>query len=316
MNKISIIGAGNVGATAAFILANKELGDIVMVDIVQDMPRGKGLDMSEASPVQQYDSQITGTNDYAEIADSNVVIVTSGLPRRPGMSREDLLQKNADIVGSVTEQIAKYAPHAIIIMVTNPLDIITYHAWKVSGFPSNRVMGQAGILDSARFRYFIAVELGVSVEDISTLVLGGYGDTMVPLPRYTSVAGIPLTELMSEETIAQLIERTRHGGGEIVELLKTGSAFYAPASAIAQMVETIIKDKKRILPCSAYLTGQYGIDDVYIGVPIKLGIGGVEEIIELQLTESELAALQKSASVYREGISFLGYRNSSRAVRK
>ena len=307
MNKISIIGAGNVGATVAFILANKELGDIVMVDIVPDMPRGKGLDMSEASPVQQYDVQITGTNDYADIADSNVVIVTSGLPRRPGMSREDLLQKNADIVGSVTEQIAKYAPHAIIIMVTNPLDIITYHAWKVSGFPTNRVMGQAGILDSARFRYFIAAELGVSVEDISTLVLGGHGDTMVPLPRYTSVAGIPLTELMSEETIAQLIERTRHGGGEIVELLKTGSAFYAPASAIAQMVEAIIKDKKRILPCSAYLTGQYGIDDVYIGVPVKLGIGGVEEIIELQLTESELAALQKSASVYREGISFLGY---------
>ncbi len=307
MNKISIIGAGNVGATVAFILANKELGDIVMVDIVPDMPRGKGLDMSEASPVQQYDVQITGTNDYADIADSNVVIVTSGLPRRPGMSREDLLQKNADIVGSVTEQIAKYAPHAIIIMVTNPLDIITYHAWKVSGFPTNRVMGQAGILDSARFRYFIAAELGVSVEDISTLVLGGHGDTMVPLPRYTSVAGIPLTELMSEETIAQLIERTRYGGGEIVELLKTGSAFYAPASAIAQMVEAIIKDKKRILPCSAYLTRQYGIDDVYIGVPVKLGIGGVEEIIELQLTESELAALQKSASVYREGISFLGY---------
>lgn len=307
MKKISIIGAGNVGATAAFIIANKELSDVVIVDIILDMPQGKGLDMAEASPVQRYDSQIIGTNDYADIADSDVVIVTSGFPRKPGMSREDLLQKNAEIVGSVTEQIVKYAPNSIIILVTNPLDIMTYHAWKVSGFPANRVVGQAGILDSARFRYFIAEALNVSIEDISAMVLGGHGDTMVPLPRYTTVAGIPITELMPEETISQLTERTRNGGAEIVSLLKTGSAFYAPGAAVAQMAEAIIKDKKRILPCSAYLTGQYGINDVYIGVPVKLGANGVEDIIELQLTDSELAALQKSANIYREGISSLGY---------
>ena len=307
MKKISIIGAGSVGATAAFIIANKELSDVVMVDIVPDMPQGKGLDMAEASPVQRYDSQITGTNDYADITDSDIVIVTSGLPRKPGMSREDLLHKNAEIVGSVTEQIVKYAPNSIIILVTNPLDIMTYHAWKVSGFPTNRVVGQAGILDSARFRYFIAEALGVSIEDISAMVLGGHGDTMVPLSRYTTVAGIPITELMSEEAISQLAERTRNGGGEIVNLLKTGSAFYAPGAAVAQMAEAIIKDKKRILPCSAYLTGQYGINDVYIGVPVKLGANGVEEIIELRLTDSELEALQKSANIYREGISSLGY---------
>jgi malate dehydrogenase len=307
MKKISIIGAGNVGATAAFIIANKELSDVVMVDIIPDMPQGKGLDMAEASPIQQYDSQIIGTNDYTDIADSDIVIVTSGLPRKPGMSREDLLQKNAEIVGGVTEQIVKYAPNSVIILVTNPLDIMTYHAWKVSGFPANRVVGQAGILDSARFRYFIAEALNVSIEDISAMVLGGHGDTMLPLPRYTTVAGIPITELMSEETISQLSERTRNGGGEIVNLLKTGSAFYAPGAAVAQMAEAIIKDKKRILPCSAYLTGQYGINDVYIGVPVKLGADGVEEIIELRLTDSELAALQKSANIYREGISLLGY---------
>jgi malate dehydrogenase len=307
MKKISIIGAGNVGATAAFIIANKELSDVVMVDIIPDMPQGKGLDMAEASPIQQYDSQIIGTNDYTDIADSDIVIVTSGLPRKPGMSREDLLQKNAEIVGGVTEQIVKYAPNSVIILVTNPLDIMTYHAWKVSGFSANQVVGQAGILDSARFRYFIAEALNVSIEDISAMVLGGHGDTMLPLPRYTTVAGIPITELMSEETISQLSERTRNGGGEIVNLLKTGSAFYAPGAAVAQMAEAIIKDKKRILPCSAYLTGQYGINDVYIGVPVKLGADGVEEIIELRLTDSELAALQKSANIYREGISLLGY---------
>nr|MBC8228122.1 malate dehydrogenase [bacterium] len=271
------------------------------------MPQGKGLDMAEASPVQRYDSKITGTNDYADIADSDIVIITSGLPRKPGMSREDLLQKNAKIVGNVTEQIVKHAPNSIIILVTNPLDIMTYHAWKVSGFPTNRVMGQAGILDSARFRYFISEALKVSIEDISAMVLGGHGDTMVPLPRYTTVAGIPITELMAAETISQLIERTRNGGGEIVNLLKTGSAFYAPGASVAQMAEAIIKDKKRILPCSAYLTGQYDINDIYIGAPVKLGANGVEEIIELRLTDSELAALQKSANIYREGISSLGH---------
>jgi len=307
MKKISIIGAGNVGATAAFIIAEKELGEVVMLDIVEGMPQGKGLDMAEASPILRYDSKTTGTNDYADIADSDIVVVTSGLPRRPGMTREDLLMANAKIVGSVTEEVAKVVPNAIIIMVTNPLDIMSYHAWKVSGFPTNQVIGQAGILDSARFRYFIAEELRVSIEDICTIVLGGHGDTMVPLPRYTTVSGIPITELMSEETIERLVERTRKGGGEIVNLLKTGSAFYAPGAAVAQMVEAIVKDKKRILPCSAYLTGQYGIEDVYVGVPVKLGASGVEGIIELCLNDSELESLHKSAEIYQEGIKLLGY---------
>lgn len=307
MKKISIIGAGNVGATAAFIVAEKELGEVVMLDIVEGMPQGKGLDMAEASPILRYDARTAGTNDYADIADSDIVVVTSGLPRRPGMTREDLLIANAKIVGSVTEEVAKVAPEAIIIMVTNPLDIMSYHAWKVSGFPTNRVMGQAGILDSARFRYFIAEELKVSIEDIYAMVLGGHGDTMVPLPRYTTVVGIPITELMSAETIERLVERTRKGGGEIVNLLKTGSAFYAPGAAVAQMVEAIVKDKQRILPCSAYLTGQYGLDDVYVGVPVKLGADGVEEVIELRLNDSELQPLRQSAEIYREGISMLGY---------
>jgi len=307
MKKISIIGAGNVGATAAFIVAEKELGEVVMLDIVEGMPQGKGLDMAEASSILRYDSRIVGTNNYADIADSDIVVVTSGLPRRPGMTREDLLMANAKIVGSVVEQVAKVVPDAIIIMVTNPLDIMSYHAWKVSGFPTNRVMGQAGILDSARFRYFIAEALNISIEDIYAMVLGGHGDTMVPLPRYTTVAGIPITELVCAETIERLVERTRKGGGEIVNLLKTGSAFYAPGAAVAQMVEAIVKDKKRILPCSAYLTGQYGLDDVYVGVPIKLGANGVEEIIELCLNDAELESLHKSAKIYQEGISMLGY---------
>lgn len=305
--KISIIGAGNVGATAALMIAQKELGDVVMLDIIPDMPQGKALDMAEASPIEGFDAHVKGTNDYEDIADSDVVVITSGRPRKPGMSREELLTQNAQIVGSVAEQVAKYSPNAILIMVTNPLDIMTYHAWKVTGFPHHRVMGQAGVLDTARFRYFIASELNVSVEDVSSMVLGGHGDTMVPLPRYTSVAGIPLEELMDRETIDRLVERTRRGGGEIVGLLKTASAFYAPGAAVAQMVEAIIRDKKRIIPCSAYLSGEYGLEDIFIGVPVKLGSLGVEKIIELRLTDEELARLRRSAEIYRNGIRLLGY---------
>lgn len=307
MKKISIIGAGHVGATCAFICAQKELGDIVLLDIIPDMPKGKGLDMAEAAPIQYYDSKISGTNDYEDTADSDIVVVTAGLPRKPGMTREDLLEKNAEIIEDVTQNIASYAPNSIIIMVTNPLDIMTYHAWKVSGFPDNRVLGQAGVLDSARFRCFVAEELDVSVEDTSAMVLGGHGDSMVPLARYTTVAGISITELLPEDTIERLIERTRKGGGEIVNLLNNGSAFYAPGAAIVQMVESIIKDKRRVLPCSVHLTGQYGINDIYIGAPAVLGANGVEKIIELKLTDSELEALQKSAQTYREGVLSLGY---------
>jgi len=302
MKKVSVIGAGNVGATTALLIAQRELADVVLTDIVEGIPQGKGLDMTEAAPVGGFDAKVKGTNDYSDISDSDVVVVTAGFPRKPGMSRLDLLQKNAAVISDVSQNIAEYAPGSIVIMVTNPVDVMTYHAWKVTGFPCNRVMGQAGILDSARFAAFIAMELDVSVEDISAMVLGGHGDEMVPLPRYTTVSGISITELLPSETIDRLIERTRKGGSEIVGLLKTGSAFYAPATAITQMVEAILKGKKRILPCSAHLDGEYGIDDVYIGVPAKLGTSGVEEIIELKLTDAELASLQVSAKVYKEGI--------------
>ena len=304
--KISVIGAGNVGSTAVFLIAQKQLGDVVMVDIVDGLPQGKGLDMAEASPVELFDASVTGSLDYKATAESDLVIITSGLPRGPGMSREDLLQKNANIVGTVTENVAKYSPDCVIVMLTNPLDIMTYHAWKVSGFPSQRVVGQAGVLDSARFRYFISLELSVSVEDISALVMGGHGNTMVPLPRYTTVGGIPITQLISAERIEELAQRTRDGGAEVVNLLKT-SGYYAAGASLAQMAEATIRDKKRIIPCSAYLTGQYGINDLYTGVPVKLGAGGVEQVIEVELTDDELQALQKSAQTYREGIKLLGY---------
>lgn len=304
--KISVIGAGNVGATAAFLIAQKELGDVVMVDIVDGLPQGKGLDMAEASPVENFDANVTGSLDYEPTAGSDLVIITSGSPRKPGMSREDLLHINANIVKTATENAVKHSPNCTIVILTNPLDIMTYHAWKVSGFPSDRVVGQAGVLDSARFHYFISIELGVSVEDISGFVLGGHGDTMVPLPRYTTVAGIPITQLMSADRIEALAQRTRDGGAEVVQLLKT-SGYYAAGASLAQMAEAIVRDKKRILACSAHLTGQYGIDDLYIGVPIKLGAGGVEEIIEIKLTDDELQDLHNSAQTYREGISLLGY---------
>ena len=305
MKKISIIGGGNVGATAAFIAAEKELADIVLVDVVEGMPQGKSLDMNETGPISRSDTRLTGSNDYAAIKGSDIVIITAGLARKPGMSREDLQKKNAEIIKSVTENVAKHAPDSIIIMVTNPIDVMTYWAMKISGFPKNRIIGQAGILDTARFRFFIAEKLNVSIEDISAMVLGGHGDSMVPLPRYTCVSGVPLSEFMDKETIDKLIQRTRKGGGEIVALLKTGSAYYAPAAATIEMAEAILKDKKRVLPCSAYLSGQYGINDIYIGVPVILGAKGVEKIVELKLDDDELKALQNSAAIYRKQIDIL-----------
>ncbi|HIC89783.1 MAG TPA: malate dehydrogenase [Anaerolineae bacterium] len=304
-NKISIIGAGNVGATTAHWLAERELGDIVLVDIPQvgEMPKGKALDLMEAGPVLGYDTRITGTSDYAETKDSDVVVITAGVPRKPGMSREDLVTTNAGIIKDVAQKVAAASPNCIIILVTNPLDTMAYVAKKVTGFPRERVIGQAGVLDSARMRTFIAMELGVSVQNTHAFVLGGHGDEMVPLPRYSTVAGIPITELLPPERIEAIVERTRKGGGEIVQLLKTGSAFYAPGAAVAQMVEAILKDKKLILPASAYLQGECGMEDIYFGVPIVLGRGGMERIIEIELTEEEKAAMQRSAELIRHTMS-------------
>ena len=304
--KISVIGAGNVGATAAFLIAQKQLGDVVMIDIVDGIPQGKALDMVQTGPVEMFDANISGALSYEETAGSDVVIITSGSPRKPGMTREDLLNINAKIVADVTSNVIKHSPDTILVMLTNPLDIMTYHAWKVSGFPQNRVVGQAGVLDSARFRTFVSMELDVSVEDITAMVMGGHGDTMVPLPRYTTVGGIPITQLIPEDRIEEISDRTRNGGGEIVNLLKV-SGYYAAGASLAQMAEAIVLDKKRLIPCSAYLTGQYGINDLYIGVPIKLGANGVEDILEISLEENELEALQKSSQTYREGIQMIGY---------
>ena len=304
--KISVIGAGNVGATAAFLIAQKQLGDVVMVDIIDGVPQGKALDMAQTGPVEMFDAKLTGSVGYEETADSDVVIITSGSPRKPGMTREDLLNTNAQIVASVAENVVKHSPETVIVMLTNPLDIMTYHAWKVSGFPAERVVGQAGILDSARFRTFISMELDVSVEDITAMVMGGHGDTMVPLPRYTTVGGIPITQLISPQRIDEISDRTRNGGGEIVELLKV-SGYYAAGASLAQMAEAIVLDKKRLIPCSAHLTGQYGIDDLYIGVPIILGADGIEKIVEIDLSSEELDSLHRSAATYREGIGVIGY---------
>jgi malate dehydrogenase len=294
--KVTIVGAGNVGATAAMRVAEKELADVVLVDVLEGVPAGKALDLVEAAPVEKHDSKITGvTNDYSEAKDSDIVIITAGIPRKPGMSRDDLLSTNMGIMKSVVDEIAKVAPNAILIIVSNPLDAMCHIAYDTSGFPKNRVMGMAGILDSARFRAFIAMELNVSVESTHAFVLGGHGDTMVPLPRYSTVAGIPITELMSPERIEALVERTRTGGAEIVGLLKTGSAYYAPASAAVEMAAAILKDKKKILPCSVLLEGEYGINGLFIGVPVKLGVRGVEEIVEIRLTDGEREALRDSA---------------------
>ena len=298
--KISVIGAGNVGATTALMLAGLEHGDIVLVDIIEDMPQGKALDLMEMSPVLDYDSVITGTNNYDDTEGSDVVVITSGIPRKPGMSRDDLISTNTNIVKQVTEQVAAKSPNAILILVTNPLDAMVYVAHKVSGFPKHRVMGMAGALDSARFISFIAMELGVSVENINAFVLGGHGDDMVPLERFTTVAGVPITELMPADRVEALIQRTRGGGGEIVKLLKTGSAFYAPAASTVEMVEAIVKDKKKIIPSCVLAEGEYGIENTFVGLPVKLGKTGIEEILEIKLTDEESKALHVSASHVKE----------------
>lgn len=299
-SKITVVGAGNVGATTAQDLALKDYADIVLVDIVEGMPQGKGLDMMQTGPVFGYDSKVIGTNGYDETEGSEIVVITSGLPRKPGMSRDDLLKVNAGIVKEVTERVVEKSPNAIIIVVANPLDAMTYVAFKTSGFEKNRVMGMAGILDSARFRTFISMELDVSVENINAFVLGGHGDTMVPSTKYTTVAGIPVEDLIPKDRLDAIVQRTRKGGGEIVSLLKTGSAYYAPAASAVEMVESIMFDKKKILPCAALCQGEYGIDNLFVGVPVKLGSSGVKQIIEFKLSDDEQAALDQSSAAVKE----------------
>lgn len=299
-NKISVIGAGNVGASAAFQIAGSELADVVLVDIVEGMPQGKALDLHQMCPVIGSDVEFVGSNDYGATKNSDVIIITSGIPRKPGMSRDDLISTNTKVVKEVTEKVVKSSPDSILILVTNPLDAMVYVAHKVSGFPKQRVMGMAGVLDSARFRTFIAAELGVSVENVQAFVLGGHGDDMVPLARYTTVAGIPITELMDKDTMESIIERTRKGGAEIVGLLKTGSAFYAPGISAVEMAEAILKDKKKILPCCVLAEGEYDVQDTFVGLPVKLGRSGVEEIVQINLTEKESEELQASAGHVRE----------------
>src|SRR5579864_8068237 len=289
--KVTIVGSGNVGATAAHWIASKELADVVLIDIIEGVPQGKGLDLLEAMPIEKRDSYITGTNDYKDTANSDIVVITAGIPRKPGMRRDDLHNNNHKIMSSVVGEVVKYSPNCILIIVSNPLDAMAQAAYKLSKFPRERVIGMAGVLDSARFRAFIADELKVSVENVTAFVLGGHGDTMVPLSRYSTVAGIPITELIAPDRLAQLVQRTRDGGAEIVKYLKTGSAYYAPSSAVAEMAEAILKDKKKILPCAAYLEGEYGIKGLFVGVPVKLGEKGIEQIIQIRLTPEEQAAL-------------------------
>ena len=303
--KVTVVGAGNVGATTAQRLAEKELCDVVLVDIIEGIPQGKALDLCEAAPIEKHDARLIGTNHYDLTENSDIVIITAGIPRKPGMSRDDLVSTNAGIMKTVTEQVARRSPEAVIIVVSNPLDAMCHVAHEVSGFPRNRVIGMAGVLDSARFRAFISMELNVSVENTHAFVLGGHGDTMVPLPRYSTVAGIPITELLPPDRVAAIVERTRQGGAEIVNLLKTGSAYYAPGAAVAQMVEAILKDKKLILPCSAYLEGEYGLNDICFGVPVKLGRSGIEEIVSIDLSPDERAALEKSAALIRSTMAHL-----------
>ncbi len=298
--KVTVVGAGNVGATAAQRLAEKALCDVVLVDIVEGVPQGKSLDLTQAAAIEKHDCNLIGTNGYEDTAGSDIVIITAGIPRKPGMSRDDLISTNAGIMKKVTEQVVKYSPDTTLIIVSNPLDAMCHVAYEASGFPKNRVMGMAGVLDSARFRAFIAMELNVSIENTHAFVLGGHGDTMVPLPRFSTVAGIPITELMPKDRIDAIVDRTRNGGAEIVGLLKTGSAFYAPASSAVEMAKSILLDKKMILPCAVYLEGEYGLKDLFIGVPAKLGKGGVEEVIEIKLTEDEKAALKNSADSVEE----------------
>ena len=303
--KVSIVGAGNTGAALAHWLAIKQVADIVLVDVVEGMPQGKALDLMQAAPVEGFDILLTGSNDYAATAGSDVVVITAGAARKPGMSRDDLVNINTGIVREITAQVARYSPDAFLIVLTNPLDVMCYVAYKVSGFPKHRVMGQSGILDSARFRAFIALELNVSFEDVHALVLGGHGDSMVPLPRYTHVGGIPIEQLLPREKIEELVQRTRDGGAEIVRLLKTGSAFFAPGAAMAEMVEAILRDRKRVLPVSAYLEGEYGESGIFMGVPVVLGGNGIEKILEIELTEEERAAFARSAADVRQTLSRL-----------
>ncbi len=304
--KVTIVGSGNVGATAAHWIASKELADVVLIDIVEGVPQGKGLDLLEAMPIEKRDSHVTGTNDYADTANSDIVVITAGIPRKPGMSRDDLLNTNYKIMTDVVGKAVHYSPNTILIVVSNPLDAMAQAAFKKSGLPRERVIGMAGVLDSSRFRTFIAEELHVSVENVTAFVLGGHGDTMVPLPRYSTVAGIPITELMDAHTIDKLVQRTRDGGAEIVKYLKTGSAYYAPSAAATEMVEAILKDKKKILPCAAYLDGEYGIKGLYVGVPVKLGSKGIEQIIEIKLTPHEQQELNRSADAVKELVAVIG----------
>jgi malate dehydrogenase len=303
--KVSIVGAGNVGATCAHWIASKELADVVLIDIVEGIPQGKGLDLLEAMPIEKRDSHVVGTNDYAATANSDIVVITAGIPRKPGMSRDDLLKTNQNIVGSVTAEVVKHSPEAILVVVANPLDAMCHVALETSGFPRERVVGMAGILDTARYRTFIAQELGVSVRDVFALVLGGHGDTMVPLPSMATVGGVAITELLPADRVEAIVDRTRNGGAEIVGLLQSGSAFYAPSAAAVEMVDAILLDQKRVLPCAAHLRGEYGIDELFVGVPVKLGASGIEEIVELDLREDELADLSNSADSVRELVQVL-----------
>jgi malate dehydrogenase len=298
--KVTVVGAGNVGANCAVNIAYKELADVVLVDVVEGVPQGKGLDLLESGPIEGFDVMVAGANNYEPTAGSDIIVITAGFPRKPGMSRDDLLMANYEVVKTATEQAARHSPNAILILVTNPLDAMCWTALQVSKFPRNRVFGMAGVLDTARYRTFIAMELGVSVENITALVLGGHGDTMVPIVRLTTVGGIPLTELLDQATIDRLVQRTRDGGAEIVKYLKTGRAYYAPSAAAVEMVESILKDKKKVLPCAAYLEGEYGINGLYVGVPVKLGAEGIEQIYEVKLMADEKQALDKSASAVKE----------------
>lgn len=303
--KVTVVGAGNVGATTGQRIVEQQLADVVLIDIVEGVPQGKALDLNESGPIEGYDFKLVGTNTYKDTANSDVVVITAGLPRKPGMSRDDLLRTNYEIVKGVTEQVVKNSPNCVIVVVSNPLDAMVQTAYRVSGFPKERVIGMAGVLDSARFRTFIAMELDVSVENVHAFVLGGHGDTMVPLPRYSTVSGIPITELLPKETIDRLVQRTRDGGAEIVGLLKT-SAWYAPSSAVVEMVDAILNDRKKILPCAAYLEGEYGISGLYVGVPVKIGSRGVEQVIQISLSLEERSALQKSAAAVKELVGIIG----------
>ncbi len=305
-SKITVVGAGFVGSTLTQRLVERDYADVVMFDIIPNMPQGKALDMLQAGPVLGYDSLVVGTNDYADTANSDIVVITSGFPRKPGMSRDDLVKKNQEIIGQVTQEVVRNSPSCIIIMVTNPLDAMAQLAYHISGFPRNRVVGMAGVLDTARFRTFIAQELGVSVRDVQAYVLGGHGDTMVPLARMCTVAGVPIAQLMPAERIEQIVQRTRDGGAEIVKLLGTGSAYFAPSASVLQMVDSILLDKKMIMPCAAYLQGEYGINGLFVGVPVKLGAQGIEQIVEVELSESERALLKKSADAVKELVEVMG----------